>query len=126
MVADGFHLHRIGAGDAFIADFFAEQARDDDRREGRGVLGIERLELDVADHHRSNSGFDRRTKRDEVAIPQIIDRAANDGKLDMRINRGVAQAGEVLSAGGDAFALEAAYFRTDDTADRLWVCAGRA
>ena len=81
------------------------------------VAGVvaERTDDDVRRHDRLHARVDRRAERDERRLVELID----ERKREVRVDRGVAMAGEVLRARRDPGALEPAHERSDMPRDEI-------
>ena len=125
-VDDRLHFHAIGGDQPRVADVAAQQSVDDARRERGGVARLERRELHMRDHDGGDAGLAGRAERDEIGLPQIVQRAVDDRQADVRIDWRVGFAGEVFSGRRDPGLLEAAHLGHAQPRDARRIDAQRA
>lgn len=78
---------------------------------------------DVRTHQCLRARFDRRAERRQMDAAQLFDRDVGGRGIQMGVGHGVAVAGKVLGAGGDACALDAAHICRSVTGDDFGVRA---
>ena len=127
-VRDRMHVHAVGDDHALIAEFLAQHAGEDGaRHRGR----IDRVQCgidDVGRHDRRRRGCrpGGDTERRELEAFQLRARLVHVRQVAVRIDVGVAVAGEVLDAAGHAFALAAFHPGQGKTSCKQWIGAERA
>jgi hypothetical protein len=72
-----------GGGQTGEAHVVAQQAGGDGRGQRGRVVGIERFELDMADHDAGDPGLDDRPEGAQVVLPQVVQRAADHRQADV-------------------------------------------
>src|SRR5712691_8395651 len=102
-IRDRAHLQPIADRKALETQLASQEPGHDLRADRRGHA-VDRPHNDVGAHHRARTGADRGPERLERAFVRIL---LDDRKVEVRIERGVAVAGEVLGARGHSGVLQA-------------------
>ena len=102
--ADRAHLERVRDRHPAEAELLSQELLQNARAERRRLV-VERQDAHVRGHDRTDAGRDCRPERREP----LIQVAADEGELQVRVLRGVAVPGEMFCARGDSPALQAGH-----------------
>ena len=128
MPGDASHIQRVGDDETIEAEFIAEQAADNSRRERRrsATFGLERRHGEVPGHDRACSGGKGRAKRRQFHRVEMGAVARDGGQVEMRVDLSIAVAGEMFGRGKRAVFFNAADVCFDERRNPLRIFAERA
>ncbi len=109
---DGLHLHPVGddqpvEAEPALVGRGAQQAVQRCRAQGGGAAAVQGRQQDVGAHHGSGAGRDGGAERHEFTFLEGGQVGGDARQVVVGVDGGVAVAGEVLGAGGDAGGLQA-------------------
>ena len=104
--AHRLHLEIVAQDHAVELQLVAQQRLDDVGRQRRRPLLVERRHQHVRGHDERDLLGDRGAERLELDRAQAIGRMLDERQLEVRVGAGVAVAGKMLAAGGQAGALQ--------------------